>query len=715
MSLTVLAAQAVHDNIASRDIASRDCKKKLPEECLSKINCFSSKKYSPLEMSIGMVDHSLIERSLNYLGIKKYPAPDPHFAEHLIDHLDFYHKETELMHYFKTFGLIGANRLKEIPDDLKSRYLNVRDNEGKTALHWAAEITGYKIPKILTQIPKEDIFSFLEQQDNVGNTPLHYLAQRYDSDRLIEIFELLSTEKKLDLLKIQNERGDSLIHIAIEHYDLDFLNAAFKDLSQNEKDLLITLQNNRYFTSLHHASKTRVNWRLNNDTFPFLLNELSPTLKTKALKMQTDKGKTALHYAAKRPFGATISHIILQEFLATDSERNDFIRIPDNKGRTALHFASTNSGNNHIVNILSYVSGDHEKKSQLKIRDTQGKTVLHYAKSPEVIDTILQTLDDDEKTDFIKIQDKNRKTALHHITERSSYQINLAVEKFLEDFSDNQEQLLIFLKQQDDQGKTALHHITERSSYQINLAVEKFLEDFSDNQEQLLIFLKQQDDQGKTALHYATNNSPEMVKIILESIHEKKDRAELIKIQDNEGRAALPYAANYADKTISLCWFLNDRYYMKIQESKYHQLYLTLSIIKKSLSTDDWNEIKKIKDKKNRNMDYLVRETFIPFVKNHYEGLKFSVCNAAYSAFYSIIPFLAITAGKVAINNTPIRSYVPLFDNNIFRYSMIAFKCIWLAANGFAFLYREKELVKNRTYKTLKAWKFLISENLNRS
>ena len=658
MSLTVLAARAVHDNIASKERGEI-----LTHDCQSIVDCFSSKKHSPLEKSIEFKDYSPIERIFNYIGIKKAPAPEPHFTEHLIDHLEFYHKETELIHYFKNRASTKANRLKAIPDDLKYRYLNIRDNEGKTALHWAG-ITGCKIPEGFSQIPKEDIFSLLAQQDNMGYTTLHYLAEYNDSERLIEIFELLSTEEKLNLLKIQNEKGHSLFHLLLVYdYDLDGFKAAFKDLSQDEKDLLITLQNNKCFTSLHPASAYSTN------KLSYLIDNLSKNLKTKALKMQTAEGKTALHYAAKRREQSISA--ILQEFLDDDRERDDFIKIQDNKGKTALHFASKERNFNMFTTILQFISSNLEEKAQLKIQDNKGRTVLHYTITEEVIDAILQTLDDDEKTDFIKIQDKNR--------------------------------------------KTALHHITERSSYQIDLAVKRLLEDFSDNQEQLLIFLKQQDDQGKTALHYATNNSPEMVKIILESIHEKKDRAELIKIQDNEGRTALLYAANYADKTILSRWFLNDLCYLEIQDSKYNQLYLTLSMIKKSLSTDDWNEIKKIKDKKNRNMDCLVRENFIPFVKNHCEGLKFSVCNAAISAFYSIIPFFVITAEKILINKTPIRNFVPVFDNNIFRYSMIAFKGIWITANCFKFVYREKELVKNRTYKTLKAWKFLISEKLNRS
>ena len=87
--------------------------------------------------------------------------------------------------------------------------MNIRDNSGKTRLHYLAERTeGVWLGELLV-----DHGADVNSRDNLGNTPLHYLSGRKKSFNSIKRLARFLTDNDADV-SLKNNAGLSPIDLA---------------------------------------------------------------------------------------------------------------------------------------------------------------------------------------------------------------------------------------------------------------------------------------------------------------------------------------------------------------------------------------------------------------------------------------------------------------------------------------------------------------------
>jgi len=202
----------------------------------------------------------------------------------------------------EVFNLAESGDISILKDPKYKKYLEIKDEHGRTPIHWLAW-------KGKPGILKPEFKEILKIQDEDGDTPLHLLAFDYETGILI-----LKPEYK-EILKIQDEKGWTPLHVLASMRGggkTEILKPEYKDI--------LKIQDKLGETPLHglaDLSKTEI---------------LKPEYK-EILKIQDYyDGYTPLHLLAKE--GKT-------EIL--NPEYKEILKIQDKKGRTPVDLLEYNS------------------------------------------------------------------------------------------------------------------------------------------------------------------------------------------------------------------------------------------------------------------------------------------------------------------------------------------------------------------------------------
>ncbi|MEC8882750.1 MAG: ankyrin repeat domain-containing protein, partial [Pseudomonadota bacterium] len=331
----------------------------------------------------------------------------------------------------------------ELVDDLLDAKADplIQDKKGNTALHHAARVGAARAgtytmtenhAEIVESLTNRD-FKIVELKNNQGQTALH-LAAEYNNQQMVQLL----VAKGADIFDTDNQGKTALDH-AIESNNQEMVKCLVNARDSNEKTALhlaATYRNpqmvqlllkkgadglatdNQGQTALHLAA------RYSNPQMVELLLKKTGIFNRKTgpnLNAKDNQGQTALHLAARYSNPQMVQLLLKKgaDRLATDNQR-----------QTALHLA-VQSKNTDMVQLLL------DNGAQLEATDNQGKTALHLAaqsKSTDMSELLLK------KGADIFATDSQGQTALH-----------LAVQ------SNDTGMVRCLMNARDNDEKTALH------------------------------------------------------------------------------------------------------------------------------------------------------------------------------------------------------------------------------------------------------------------
>ncbi|XP_048243699.1 uncharacterized protein LOC124125868 isoform X2 [Haliotis rufescens] len=391
--------------------------------------------------------------------------------------------------------------------------VNIKNKEGKTALHLAAKANCERCVKIL--LPISDI----NDQDEVGNTALHYLIHKesyqyvWNTCLAHETYQLF-LDNGADV-HIQNKEGQTVLSTATWAHCKNCVEMLLPVLDINDQDKVgdTALHFLHHYQSYHLTKVERVCQEMCQ---LFLANRADVHVKNK-------EGKTYLHLAAKANCKKCV------EMLLPMFDIND----QDQAGNTALHY---------LIHNVSYFDGsneclDHEtyqlfldNGADVHIKNNEGKTALHLAVKAncERCVKILLPISD------INDQDELGNTALHYLIHNVSYRCgrkdcldHTTYQLFLDNGAD--------VNIKNKEGKTALH-LAAKANCERCVKILLPISDIND-----------QDEVGNTALHYLIHNESYQYVWNTCLVHETYqlflDSGLDVHIKNNEGKTALHVAA----------------------------------------------------------------------------------------------------------------------------------------------------------------------------
>ncbi len=201
--------------------------------------------------------------------------------------------------------------------------INEKDQEGKTALHYAAAGSPALVKLFLESGANDTI------ADNANKKAIQYA----------------NTETKKIFQEVNRFKKD--IHQAVENNEIQKIKHLLQqDFNPNTKDSLGR-------TPLHHAIDKK-----NLDAVNLLLKQqkINPNA-------QDNVGRTPLHYAIHLKWPKGVTALV---------QRKANINAQDNVRQTPLHYAARNKDKPAIVYLL-------QKKANPNMRDLEGKTPKEYA------------------------------------------------------------------------------------------------------------------------------------------------------------------------------------------------------------------------------------------------------------------------------------------------------------------------------------------------
>ncbi|XP_065335612.1 serine/threonine-protein phosphatase 6 regulatory ankyrin repeat subunit B-like [Cloeon dipterum] len=383
---------------------------------------------------------------------------------------------------------------------LKER-LNRCDNEGRTALHLAAESGNVDLVELLLENNAD-----LTHADKVGRTALHFAAESGNVDLVEWLLKNNADLTQMDM------KGKNAIHYAIKNEKmLRFLNKKNGDLlKQRTKygDTTLHLALNLGFNDAQFFTQHLALERYRGETEEITLWIIKQVDDT-VLNAKNDSGETPLLLACQRRFWR-VAELLLS--------RNVEVNVSNRSGKTAMHYAAEYV-NLYLLKLL------HEKGVDLTLTDNKGKNALHHAAAEGNLSLVKHLL---EKGVDLTLRDNQGMNALHHALE------NFEVVLFLHEKNNE------LLGQRLQNGDTALHFALK--TWDIDTDTIHWLV------EQCEIDLNVTNSEGETPLMLACMNRRwDVSKILL-------DKRVDIHVKDKNGRTALHYAVNsYHDLVQELC------------------------------------------------------------------------------------------------------------------------------------------------------------------
>ena len=239
--------------------------------------------------------------------------------------------------------------------EVKKADLNVKDDDGRTPLHLAAEKDHLSIVKSLIKDKKAD----LNVKDNDGNTPLHLAVEKHHLDTV----KCLIEAKKADL-NVQDNDGNSPLHLAALNGHLHTVKYFIEEKGADP------LARNNHDSVLHNAVSSN-----NKDVIVLILDKIKDKLIQDSqlvyqhINAPDAEGDTPLMWAAET--GKVDAVRILLEYGVDINAKNT-------DGETALHWA-VKGGYQGVVQLLL------DKQADPNIKDKDGKPPLDIAKDQLII------------------------------------------------------------------------------------------------------------------------------------------------------------------------------------------------------------------------------------------------------------------------------------------------------------------------------------------
>ena len=295
------------------------------------------------------------------------------------------------------------------------------NDSGRSALHYAAEYGRMAVVRFVINQLRDDApqagskaKEFILLQDNDGYTAMHFAADsgsRETVEVLLEYPESLiveSTEFQMTPLQLAVSNG----HADVVEYMLNSVEEMEGTVTNTElfnAKKLVTMQNTFGCTAIHEAAS-----RGDSKTVRVLLQY------PESLLITTQWGSSPLHQAASSGH-ADVIRLILEFLASTDSKKQlkdmgpeDLLMQLDSGGGTALHEAAINGYSEAVSILLQYAHN-------LTVQNNKGKTALHTAAEfghPDVVRVILNAVAGPESTKYncdvhelLSIRDKGGNTA----------------------------------------------------------------------------------------------------------------------------------------------------------------------------------------------------------------------------------------------------------------------------------------------------------------
>jgi ankyrin repeat protein len=307
---------------------------------------------------------------------------------------------------------------------------NIKDEEKRTPLYYAAEQSYEDLTDSLLDNGAE-----VDIQDKKGNTPLHYAAQRGDEN----IVKAL-VAKKQDI-NITNQLGETALHLAIWHSKEPRVANIILG-GKDEKGKIINVNSDIDVKKKDSCGRTLLLLAAEKSVTAVLEQILEKELD---INHTDNEGNTALHYAVCNEYTGENCKTTKYDFLDSDNDplnynSNDYsedttlkntnlfiskkidVNTKNNNDNTPLFFA-VDKGKYETTKLLL------EKEADIKVTDKNGYTPLHYAikiRSLKMLKALLPCkIDGDgietEEVDTEKakgilpnIRDKEGNTLLHH-------------------------------------------------------------------------------------------------------------------------------------------------------------------------------------------------------------------------------------------------------------------------------------------------------------
>ena len=387
-------------------------------------------------------------------------------------------------------ALLQAARLGRVSD---VRYLikekgcdrMCRDEDGWTALHWAAYTGHLQVVQCLIEEFGVDPKSC---RDDKEQTPLHAAARHGQ----LSVLRYLIKEKGCDPMS-RDENGETALHWAAYNDRLEVVQCLIDEFGMDPK----SCQDDEGQTPLHAAARGGQ------------LNVLRYFIKEKGCDpMSRDEDRwTALHWAAYKGHLKVVQCLINECFVAPNS-------CYDDEDETPL-FAAAKSSELSVMKYL--IKGKH---CSPMTTNAYGWTVLHMAAMHSQL-KVVQCLVDECGVDPKLCRDEKKRTALCLAAENGEPTIlrYLIKEKGCSPWN------------QDENGWTVLH----KATYKGHLQVVQFLIDECGMNPKYCY-----DDEGESPLHLAAKCG--YVDILRYLIKEKGCNP---MSRDDNGKTALHWAAKY--------------------------------------------------------------------------------------------------------------------------------------------------------------------------
>ena len=298
--------------------------------------------------------------------------------------------------------------------------INASNVFGKTALHLAAVEGNTDAVRFLLNEGAR-----LRMKDCEGKTPLHYAAERKEGRQLISC-ALIRAGAAVDVV---DDDGCAPLHNFVKNNQKNVLEYLLKDrfLSRHIK-INVDVKDSDGMTALHYAAKvgnkrvcslllgagadgnakdengmTAMHYaaKCKNQEIAYLLMDRGASVKKK-----DNKGKTALHYAAKEG-----NEMVIEELLK--KKASVLVNVKDTNGMTALHYASR-GGHEGVVALLLNVTtrkGYPVGQDGINIKNKDGMTALMFATEGGYWRIVRKLLVWEAR---VNVQDSDGWSALHH-------------------------------------------------------------------------------------------------------------------------------------------------------------------------------------------------------------------------------------------------------------------------------------------------------------